>query len=347
MTSLADELAASGCAIDVFADHIRRPGAAELVRPYPIRRFGLIRPLRSWMKRRALTALAASDFVGAFADSWKSVAAISPRLGPIAVLAHGTEYPENPGSRKAERISASLARARAVVANSQFTAARVAPFLKDRSTEVIVVNPPISALPNPSPGALAAIRSIIGGRRPTIATLARLEPRKGVDMVIAALPRLRARHPDLIYLVAGAGTDLTRLRALAADRGVADAVVFLGPITDPQHKAALLTLSDIYAMPSRNVGDSVEGFGIAYAEAGWYGRPSLAGAGGGAAEVVKDGETGYVCDGRDGDAVCRALSRLLDENEARERMGAAAAAFVRSRLSWDAALPRYLAALGL
>jgi phosphatidylinositol alpha-1,6-mannosyltransferase len=347
MTGLADALAASGREIEVFADHIRWRNAGELVRPYPIRRFGSIRPVRRWMKRRALAERAKSGFTGVFADSWKSVAAVPRDVGPIVALAHGTEYPEDPGSQKARRIAAALARVRAVVASSQFTADRVAPYLKGGPPKITVVNPPLSALADASPTALAEIGAIISGRRPIIATLARLEPRKGVDAVIAALPSLRARYPDLVYLVAGAGADLARLRALAAERGVTDAVVFLGPVTEPQRKAALLTLSDVYAMPSRRVGDSVEGFGIAYAEAAWYGRPSLAGADGGASEIVKDGVSGLVCDGRNWEAVSQALFRLLDDDQARARMGAAGSAFVRARLSWAAALPRYLAALGL
>ena len=47
MTSLADAVTASGREIEVFADHIRRRDAGELARPYPIRRFGSIRPLPS------------------------------------------------------------------------------------------------------------------------------------------------------------------------------------------------------------------------------------------------------------------------------------------------------------
>jgi phosphatidylinositol alpha-1,6-mannosyltransferase len=347
MTGLADALAASGQAIEVFADHIRTAEAAELTRPYPIRRFGLWRPARRWLKQRAIAARAAQPFEGVFADSWKSVAAVPLGVGPIVTLAHGTEYPEAPKPQKVRRIAAALARAQAVVASSQYTAERVAPYVQGGSPKIVVVNPPLSTPPDASPAALAEIGAIIAGRRPIIATLARLEPRKGVDAVIAALPKLRARHPDLVYLVAGAGADLARLRALAVERGVADAVVFLGPVTDPQRKAALLTLSDVYAMPSRRVGDSVEGFGIAYAEAAWYGRPSLAGADGGASEIVKDGVTGLVCDGRNWEAVAQALLRLLDDDQARARMGAAGSAIVRANLSWAAALPRYLAALGL
>ena len=68
MTGLADALAASGREIEVFADHIRRRDAGELARPYPIRRFGSIRPVRRWMKRRALAERAEPGFAGVFAE---------------------------------------------------------------------------------------------------------------------------------------------------------------------------------------------------------------------------------------------------------------------------------------
>ena len=68
MTGLADAVAASGRAVEVFADHIHRRDASELARPYPIRRFGSIRPLRRWMKRRALAERAEPGFAGVFAD---------------------------------------------------------------------------------------------------------------------------------------------------------------------------------------------------------------------------------------------------------------------------------------
>lgn len=163
--------------------------------------------------------------------------------------------------------------------------------------------------------------------------------------MIAALPRLKRRHHGLVYLIAGAGADSSRLHRLVVKLGLADTVVFLGPVTDPQSKAALLTSSDVYAMPSRRVGNSVEGFGIAYAEAAWYGVPSLAGGDSGAVDIVRDGQTGFVRDGNDAAGIFEALSRMLDDMDLRQRMGAAAAAFVRENLAWRATLPRYLAAL--
>ncbi|MBV8663231.1 MAG: glycosyltransferase, partial [Hyphomicrobiales bacterium] len=105
MTSLADELARNGHGVEVFADRIRRSGAPELVRPYPVHRFGLLRPVRRYLKRRALQTRATNTpFSGVFVDSWKSVAAIPEGIGPIAMLAHGNEIPRDIDSSKAHRV---------------------------------------------------------------------------------------------------------------------------------------------------------------------------------------------------------------------------------------------------
>jgi phosphatidylinositol alpha-1,6-mannosyltransferase len=347
MTGLADHLSLAGLDVEVFADHVRARGIGDLRRPYPIHRFGSIRPLRRLMKRRAISrAGLSSGVLGIFADSWKSVPATPAGVAPLAVLAHGTEFPLEPSPAKARRINAALRRARSIIASSHYTARLVAAFMQGVAAEIVVINPPIPPLPDAPPEARAEIDAAIAGRGPVISTLARLEPRKGVDAVLRALPALRGRHPDVVYLVAGAGADLARLQTLAAQLRVDDCVVFLGQVTDPGKKAALLTRSDLYAMPSRRVGNSVEGFGISYGEAAWFGVPSVAGGDGGAADAVVDGATGLICDGGDDDSVLDALTRLLDDEGLRKSLGAAAADLARANLTWSAALPRYLAAIG-
>jgi phosphatidyl-myo-inositol dimannoside synthase len=347
MTGLADQLALNGLSVEVFADHVHKKGAAELARPYPIHRFGSIRPLRRLMKRRAIArAIEDRGVSGLFADSWKSVAATPANSAPIAVLAHGTEFPLEASPDKARRINAALKRAHAIVASSHYTAGLVANFMQGVEAQVIVVNPPIAELPVAPPAALAEIDAAIAGRGPVLASLARLEPRKGIDSVLRALPALRERHPGVVYLIAGDGADLDRLRALAAQSGIEDCVVFLGQVTDIGKKAALLSRSDIHAMPSRRVGNSVEGFGISYVEAAWYGVPSVAGGDGGAADAVVNERTGLICDGADDEAVRGALSRLLDDEPLRKSFGAAAAELARAKHTWAVALPRYLAAVG-
>ena len=347
MTGLADALTASGQEIEVFADHIHRRDAGELVRPYPIRRFGSLRPLRRWMKRRALAQRAQPGFAGVFADSWKSVAAIPDGVGPIAVFAYGNEIPQDIDGARARRVRAALSRARTVIAISQFTAEMTRRVVAPASTNIVVVNPPLEPQQVAGADALAAIDARIAGRGPVVSTLSRLEPRKGVDKVLAAIPRLRERFPRIVYLVGGGGDDLPRLQWLVAELGVGAQVEFLGRLPDDQAKAALFERSDVFAMPVRRVGASVEGFGIVYAEAAWRGVPSLAGAEGGAAEAVLDGKTGFVRRGDDQEAVLEALTTLLADGELRARMGETARRRAREELSWAQALPRYLAALDL
>jgi phosphatidylinositol alpha-1,6-mannosyltransferase len=86
----------------------------------------------------------------------------------------------------------------------------------------------------------------------------------------------------------------------------------------------------------------VEGYGIVYAEAAWYGIPSVAGAIGGGAEAVIDGETGYVVPGDDAVAVGAAVERLLSDDTLRRRMGGEAQRRVRQQGTWAASIDAYL-----
>jgi len=341
MTGLADALSAAGEDIAVFAD--RAHLADAFARPYPIERFGFVRPFRRLMKRRAIAR--AEGLAGIFADSWKSVEAIPPVKAPIAVLAHGMELPPDASRRKARRIAAAFGRARAIVANSAYTADLARRFVAAGGPAILVAPPPAPPQSEPTARALADIDALIAGRGPVLATVARLEPRKGIDATLRALPAILAAFPRAVYLVGGAGADLGRLRRLAASLGVAEAAHFLGRI-DEAHKAALLARADLFAMPTRREGASVEGYGIAYIEAAWRGKPALAGRAGGAADAVIDGETGLLCDGADDREVTRALLRLLGDEKLRKRLGDAALARARAEHSWPAALPRYLAAVG-
>ena len=69
----------------------------------------------------------------------------------------------------------------------------------------------------------------------------------------------------------------------------------------PAHYAA----GDVFAMPCRTRGGGldVEGLGIVYLEASATGLPVVAGDSGGAPDAVREGETGFVVDGRDQAAV--------------------------------------------
>ena len=346
MTALADNCAAAGHPVTVIAERVRHePAASPPAKPYTIERFGGPRPWRRWSKRMKLGSILkerAEGIAGIFADSWKSVEALPSRLNvPVSVLAHGMEFPVHASSGKKKRIAAALARADAVIANSHYTAKLVHPYLGAREDKLQIVHPAIDPMAEPSSGDLRAIRERIGGGDPVIVTVARLEPRKGIDAVIGALPEILDRHPGCVYAVGGAGSDRGRLEELAAEHNVRQSVIFLGRVTDAE-KMALLSVADVFAMPVRREGQSVEGFGISYLEAGWFGVPSLAGRDGGAADAVLDGETGLVCDGANQDAVAGSLLSLLGDAELRRTLGAAAQNRVKRELIWPVAIHRYL-----
>jgi phosphatidyl-myo-inositol dimannoside synthase len=182
-----------------------------------------------------------------------------------------------------------------------------------------------------------AVRAKLGlAQKQVVVCVSRLVPRKGQDVLIRALPLIRRRVPDAALLIVGGGPDSPRLHRLAVQTGVADDVVFTGSVPWPElpsHFAA----GDVFAMPSRTRrgGLDVEGLGIVYLEASATGLPVVAGRSGGAPDAVRDGETGYVVDGRDVIEVADRVALLLSNRELAARMGMAGRAWVEADWRWE------------
>ena len=172
--------------------------------------------------------------------------------------------------------------------------------------------------------------------RPVVVCVSRLVQRKGQDVLIRSLPEIRRRVPDAALLVVGGGPDHERLQRLAADTGVADAVVLTGSVPWeelPAHYDA----GDVFAMPcrSRRGGLEVEGLGIVYLEASASGLPVVAGRSGGAPDAVLEGKTGHVVDGTSETAVADAVAGLLEDPARAREMGAAGRHWVQEQWRWD------------
>lgn len=189
----------------------------------------------------------------------------------------------------------------------------------------------------PDPAARAELRERYGlGDRPTVLCLSRLVPRKGQDVLLIAMHRIKERIPGAVLVIAGSGPYEDRLRGLADALGLTDDVVFTGRVPAAE-LAAHHTLADVFAMPARTrgAGLDVEGLGIVYLEASATGVPVVAGTSGGAPETVLDGKTGRVVDGRRADHVADAIADILADRDAAAEMGAAGRAFVERRWRWD------------
>lgn len=200
----------------------------------------------------------------------------------------------------------------------------------------------------PDPAARAQLRQrYLLGDRPVITCLSRLVARKGQDALIAALPTVRERVPGATLLLVGDGPYAARLRTMAAEHGVAEHVVFTGPVRWdelPAHHA----VGDVFALPCRTRGRGldVEGLGIVLLEAAACGLPVVAGDSGGAPETVRDGETGTVVDGRRIDALADALAGLLADPDRAAAMGAAGRQWMLRDWRWDGSAARLARFLG-
>ncbi len=163
------------------------------------------------------------------------------------------------------------------------------------------------------------------GRSPTIGTVARLEPVKGLELLLDAAARLRNEHPDLRVDVAGTGSAAATLQARAGAMGLESTVSFLGWSDDP---SSLYGRWDVFVVSSRR-----EGFGFAALEAMAAGLPVVASSTGGLPEIVVEGETGRLVAPGDAAELAEAIGALLNSPERRATMGAAGRARVRDHFS--------------
>jgi len=160
-------------------------------------------------------------------------------------------------------------------------------------------------------------------------TVARLDERKGHDMVIRALPALVKKFPQIVYLIVGKGREEARLKQIAAENGVTDYVIFCGYVADAD-LPKFYQLCDIFILLNRQTADDdrlrgdYEGFGIVFLEASACGKPVVAGNYGGIADAVVDGQSGFILnlrDGTSGEIVQGTLERLISQPELREKLG--------------------------
>jgi len=173
------------------------------------------------------------------------------------------------------------------------------------------------------------------GRR-VLLTVARLVDRKGIDTVIQALPMVRERFPDVLYLVVGEGEERPALERLVQELGLTEHVRFSGHITEEEGLPAVYNACDLFVMVSRTLTnqESVEGFGIVFLEAAACCKASIGGRSGGIPDAVVDGKTGMLVDPLSIDAVAEAIVHLLAHPEEADRMGRQGRQRVLAELQW-------------
>jgi len=165
-----------------------------------------------------------------------------------------------------------------------------------------------------------------------ILSMSRLVHRKGVDLIIKALPSVRSRVGDVKLLVAGSGPEEEALRRLAFETNVTEFVEFIGSPDDAAH---CYNLCDVFAMCTRESATDIEGFGLVYVEANACLKPVVGSRVGGVPSAIVDGVTGILVDPEDVDQIADALSRILLDEELARRMGEAGRQRVVDHYNWE------------
>jgi glycogen(starch) synthase len=160
---------------------------------------------------------------------------------------------------------------------------------------------------------------------PCILCLGRLVPEKGVDVALRVLANVRLRVPGVRLVVAGDGGERSRLEREARELGLGEEVRFVGAVA-PEDVPAVINRATLVLMPSRR-----EGLPLVAIEAALMGRPVVATAVSGLAEVVTDGETGRLAAKDDVEGLSRAVLDLLAHPERTRRMGRSARERARDR----------------
>ncbi|WP_030513891.1 glycosyltransferase family 4 protein [Nocardia sp. NRRL WC-3656] len=136
------------------------------------------------------------------------------------------------------------------------------------------------------------------------------EPRKGMAVLLGALPTLVARHPDVEILIVGRG-DEERLRREAGEH--AGHLRFLGQVSDAE-KASAMRSADVYCAP--NLGG--ESFGIVLVEAMAAGTAVVASELDAFRRVLRDGTAGVLVPVGDSAALAEVIDGLLTDRARRE-----------------------------
>ena len=252
----------------------------------------------------------------AFGALPEAAAALGATHSLVALVHHplaletGLSAAASASLRASERTA--LACARHVIATSTTTARLLAADYDVPSERLSVVEPGTERVAT-GPRRVESVIALL--------SVGAVVPRKGYDVLVAALARLK-HLPWRLVIAGDCGRSVDTFRRLVADvaaLGLSDRVRLAGTVT-AEELASLYASADLFVLPSR-----FEGYGMAYAEAIAHGVPVI-GTNAGAIPETVPADAGVLVPPDDVDMLAATLQRLMDNPAERERLAAGARA---------------------
>jgi glycosyltransferase involved in cell wall biosynthesis len=263
---------------------------------------------------------------------------------PYAVSPHGMLDPWSLSQSAAKKRVAMALYARRMLNGAAFIHALNAD--ESRLIAPLSLKAPVRTVPNgvfleelaptPAPGAFREQHKDLGPD-PYILFLARLHPKKGLDLLASAFAHVLAAVPRAKLVIAGPDEGaLPSFRALADELGISSRILIVGPLYGARKLEALCGAA-CFCLPSRQ-----EGFSVAILEAMASGVPVVV------SDQCHFPEVREQCAGRvvplDPGAIASALIEVLSAPSLADQLGAAGARLVREQYSWPRIAGEFLAA---
>ena len=299
--------------IKVFADYYENYQTFDDRVSFSIERVGGIKLLRKYRKAQLINEFIKKNKIeGIIADHWKSLELIKTNKKKICLI-HGKEINHEKGTNLNKRVLEVLNNSEVVVANSKYTK-NLAILCGVEENRIIVINPGVDPVQESNKKSLDKVDNLLKHKFPRLITVSRFDKRKNHFNIIMALRNLKQIYPNITYICIGYGDEEKNIKDLVEELDLKEQVMFFKDISNDL-KNSLLSKSNIFIMPSIIFKKSVEGFGIAYIEAGQYGVPSLGGIDGGASDAIDHEKTGLICDGNNLEEIYSSINLMLENNK--------------------------------
>jgi glycosyltransferase involved in cell wall biosynthesis len=293
---------------------------------------GFLKPLRlitDWFSVRR--AIKSCSLIHCLAEPFMPLAyLLRSEDRPFAVSLHGTYALSVLKTFWKSLYHRAYRKTSAVLPVSRYTAQRVEEILPFTRTKIHIVpnGVDIDSAGTPIPAAHL--------REQALLMVGHVKPRKGALQAVEAMAKVVQRFPEAALYIAGSLSNdsyIKQVKERITALGIENNVKWLGKIPADQLDVYYKRVRGL-VMPSMNVGDSFEGFGLVHLEANVWGVPAIGSLGCGNEDAVRDGYSGYLIEQGNITALSEAMLRLLDPAFDWDAMSANALQFAQS-MSWD------------
>ncbi|MDB5047899.1 MAG: glycosyl transferase group 1 [Fibrobacteres bacterium] len=229
----------------------------------------------------------------------------------------------------------SFLKCRRILAISRYTGARLAGALHGTADKILAVPLGVEMDGHRTHPPAAA-------RESAFMTVGEIKPRKGVLEAVQAFGKVVKNHPLARFYIVGLDSPsayVEKIKKVIEQSGLKENVIWKGRVSQAELDALYSRVRG-FVLPSLNVDDQFEGFGLVHLEANALGLPAIGSSDCGNEDAILDGKSGFLVGQGDISGLAAAMEKLLDPAYPWDELARSAVAFARS-MDWEKPSRRY------